>query len=518
MSLYALIGGKAVFLRDFQMTYGQEEIPTFNVTVPTRDIAGQDLYLEDISVWQDGEMIIDGIITTPFIYPELLPSISNPLFTSLDCDNNLGRLAIEAAPLYHFQNTLVSVAISTLLATAQQSSWIINDISTLEDISVTVDLRGKETLWSQLVELCKASRNVTLLRYGGFNGTNYLLDVGFFRTKHNTPKAVWSENVIEPPRFQTANQQPIKILFPVSGASPELPVDLDLALNIDATLDDVSQDYQILVGTGSIRNNLITKGAYVRRVYDSIKTENATSPSSAELNQTALALYRKAAEELEASRSSISLSVKITCEEQPIIHDAIWLESLIFEENYDLLTETFENIQSFRVAGYYRIVGITADFRERFEVWNPYTEQFISNSIYELELVAGDRRITKTATEIILEKTANTTIYDDLQTIVSGGIIRVSEVTVQEIAVSPNCNFSGPATGRNFTFSIPSAPVGSTSAIVQVKDVSPTNYDYTTTQYGNITGDDHILCVQNHSTSDWTILDDCTITISIFYI
>lgn len=516
MSLVAEIANRAIPLRDFQMNYTQTEIPTFDITIPTRDIVGLDLYLEDVAIYRDGDLIIEGLIKSPYVYPELLPSIANPLFTSLKCDNNLGRLAIEAGALIHFQNTLVSVAIATLLSNAQLSNWILNDTTTLNDIEVTVDVREKETLWSQIMEICAQSRYATFVRYNSFSGGNHLLDLGYFRERRNTPKAAWGDNILEPPRFQEASQEPIKYLYPVSGSSSDTPVSLDDALNIDPTLSAGTQDYQILVGTGSIRNNTITKGCALRRSFSSIKTENDDAPTQAELNEAAIALYRTAAEEMEASQSSASITVKITCEEPPQIHDAIWLESKIFEEGYDLYTEQFELIESFDLSGYFRITGISADLRERFEVWNPYTEQYVGNAVYELELVEGDKRIVKSETDILIDKTQNTGIYDNIEGIAGGGIIGVATVTVQHDTVAPDCNYSGPGTGKTFTFTIPSAPVGATDVIVTVKSVSPSNYNYKTTTYGTI-GGTHELCVQNENTSDWDITDDCTIIISVIF-
>lgn len=498
------------------MNFTQNEIGTFDISVPTRDIVGMDLYLEDVSVYQDDTLIIDGLIKSPFVYPELPDSISNPLFTSLKCDENLGRLANESSADLHFQDTFISVAVATLLTNTQFSSWIINDATTLNDITVTVDLRNKESLWAQIIAVCEASRTATFVRYGGYSGGNYLLDIGYFRIRRNVPKAVWSSNILTPPRFSEANTEPIKILYPISGASPDLPVNLDAALAIDPTLNDPSQDYQILTGTGSIRNNTISKGIAVRKSYEQVKTKNDSSPSQAELNETALTLYNVASEEMEASQSSISLSVKITSEVTPQLNDAIWLESRIYETVYDLYTEEYTNIQSFDISGYFRIVGLSADFRERFEVYNPYIEAFVGNAVYELELVQGDKRITKSATEILLEKSEKTDTFDNLQATVGGGVLGVQNVTVQQDTVAANCNYSGVLDGREFDFAIPAAPVGATDIIVTVKDVTPNNYIFKVTSYGSI-GGTYTLCVQNSNTNDWDLSDSASITITVFY-
>lgn len=494
------------------MNFTQDEIPTFDITVPTRDIVGWDIYLEDVEIYRDDTLIIDGLIRSPFARPELVPSVSNPLFTSLKCDNNLGRLAMEAASLVHFQDTLVSVAIASLLADTALYSWIINDSSTLQDARVTVDLRSKETIWSQIQEVCKQSRFATFVRYGGFNGTDYLLDIGYFRERRNTPKAVWGDNILQPPRFQEASTEPIKFIYPVSGSSSDTPVNLDDALNIDPTLDDITQDYQIIPGTGRIRNNTITKGIAIRKSYNTIKTENTDTPTQDDLNQTAHSLYNSAAEEMEASQNSISLSVQITCEDTPQIHDAIWVESQIFEESYDLYTDQYTLNESFALAGYYRITGITADLRERYEVWNPYTETYVGNAVYELELVAGDKRVVKSEFDILLEKTENTNVYDG----VASGIVRgISNVTVQHDTTPADCNFSGANTGKTFQFTTPAPPVGTTDVTIIVKDVT-SNYSIKTTQYGSLS-QNHILCVQNDTSNDWDISDDCTITISFIF-
>lgn len=515
MGIEAEILGRDIPIRSFQMEYGQNEIPTFDVELPVRYIAGLDLYLEDISVLQDGQELIRGIVRTPYIIPEMQSSISAPLFTKIQCDTDLGRLQKEPSLLVHFQNELLSAALTQLLASATGSTWSLGDVSTLADREVTIDLRDKETLWSQIVAITEANKTVTFVRYGGSSGGIHLLDVGYFRTRPHYNRVIVGDNVLEAPRFQFPSQEPIKYFYPVSGKAPDEPVDLDLALNITPALANASQDYQIDEGVGRIINNRITKGVAIRRVLDVAKTENDEPPTSDELNELALSLYNTAVQEMTASEDTTSVTVKAMMDTLPDIYDACWFEGQVVEDDYDLFTEQVTQISSFALAGWFRIVGIRADYRERYERLNPFTEQVLPATVYELELVRGEKRVNKTESSEILDmtQTKGYGVYDSVEAVNPTVIIATDTVSVTRSNVAANCTF-GAFDGRKFVFAIPTYP-NAVAGIITITAITD-GYLAQTLTYGTL-GGEHEVCVRPDS-GDWTTSDVATVTITILYI
>lgn len=516
MGIEAEILSRDIPIRSFQMEYGQNEIPTFDVELPVRYIAGLDLYLEDIKILQDGQEIVRGIVRTPYIIPELQSSISAPLFTKIKCDTMLGHLQKEPSLLVHFQDTLISSALTQLLASATGSNWALGDVSTLSDIEVTIDLRDKETLWSQIIGVIEANRIVTFVRYGGKNDSGtHLLDVGYFRDRPHENKVIVGDNVLEAPQFQFPSQEPIKYFYPVSGKAADQPVDLDLALNIDATLSNASQDYQIDVGVGRIINNKVTKGVAVRRSIDVSKTENDEPPTADELNQLAFSLYNHAVQEMTSSEDTTTVSVKAAMPFMPDIYDACWFEGQVIEEDYDLFTGQVNYIESFSLAGWFRIIGIRADYRERYQQYNPFTEEIVPATVYELQLVRGEKRVNKTEAEEILDMTQSSGygVYDNVEAANPTVILGSDTMSITRENLVANCTI-GAFDGRLFTFPIPDFE-GASSVIITVTNITD-DYIFQVVTYGTI-GDNHIVCVRP-SSGDWTIADDATVTIALLYI
>jgi hypothetical protein len=520
MALYAVIDNRAIELMGYKSEYNQDEIPTFDVTLPMRYVYDLQIYLQDIAVYRDGELLNAGIIRTPSLFPILKDSISTPITNTLKCDGYLGKIFNEASIEVHFQHTLLSVAIATLLAATTESTWVLNDTTTLEDVEITADLRSKQTLWVQIQEALKASGNVTFIRYGGKTDAGvYLADIGYFNRRFSNQRAVWHDNIISTPRFKEPTMEPIKSYYPISGDSASVPIDLDDALNIDPTLSDPSQDYQIIPGTGRVENNTIDVGIKVRKQISIHKTKNDAPPTQPQMNQTALSLYRRSVREMRlAGRGYVSMSVKIASDVAPIMHEAIWFSGTVFEEDYDLYTEKYSMIPVMEMSRWLRVVGIKADYRERLVETDPLTEKPLPLGVFELDLSSTDVRDNYDSSSIVHDTLDKNDTFDNQSAVVMGdiGIRGIRYVSLHRVGVVANCAYDGPGTGRKFEFTTPAAPTGSTDVIVQVKSVDPIDYPYHVTQNGDLS-QNLILCVAGLNGDPWTIADDVTITVSYIF-
>jgi hypothetical protein len=513
MTLRAIINGKSVGISSFSMDLRQRQVGTFDLVVPTRDIldiGNTDLYQLDISVVSNEFEIISGLIKTSLAIPDFQNENSHPLLTKLKCDDNFGRLVCVESQLFHFQDTLGSVAIATLLASSG-TNWVLNDTSTLSDIQITLDLRSKENIYSQIQEIVQNMRTPTFLRYGGFDGTNHLLDIGSFDRKINSQYAILGNNIISAPQFSAQTTEPLKRLFPVSGESIDLPVSLSDALNIDPTLSSPTQDFQI-VGE-SIVNNTRTTGCSLRRSYSVIKTENDTTPTQTDLNQAALALYRKGVRDIEESEPYYSLTVQVSVDSEPLMHEKFYFEGSVYESIKDDLTGQIDFIKTFELETWLKLVGVKATFNERYETKSEIGVE-IPKLLYELELTSKQEADVFDEFEIINKKLETNTKFDD--NVGAGattiGVLGTATVTVNNFNSASDCVLSSGTLGKTFIFTAPTAPTGSTNAIVTITSINAT-LEVNLVQLGNV-GTDHILCVSGSGASNWTIVDNETISVT----
>lgn len=507
----AVINGRAIPVQSYQENTSQDSVPEFEVVVQSSALFGLAAYLQGIAIERDGVTLQSGIIRSPNPFPKFAKGAAQPLLTTLKCDGELGRLECEAGIDVHFQDTLLSVAIQTLLAGTTLSTWTLNDISTLTDVEITVDVRGKRTIWSQIQEIVKQARNVTYVRFGGVAAGVFLLDIGAFNARDHRRRVIYGQNVVDEPRFRAPTVEPLFEVRPIGGDSADTPVNLDDALALDPTLSNPAQDYQILPGTGFVRNNTIAAGCRATIKYQVQKTENNEAPTEQERQESALSLYRKTAREMEQSAPYISFSIKYVSDVPPVIHDAIFVRATVFEEVVDLLTERIELIPTLTVENWFRVQAIKAQYETRITNVDALTEQVTYADVFEITASSRDDIDKYNESELVFNQVER---FDNFDTVdaANGVYARLENTLTEGPGVPGDCNFQGigPGTGRLFVFTPPPLPAGATTWASQIVSVT-IGYGFEVVQTGAV-GQPLEICVSNGGV--WGLGDTADVTIS----
>lgn len=504
MSLTAKLAGREISCRTFKEDAELNKVPTFTIEVPTRDILGLTLFLQELTIFRDGTQLAGGIIREPKPIPKFNSSSSAPLFSTLKCDGYLGYLQADAPSVKfgHFQNQLASVALALTLGEMTSTIWSLGDTSTLQDIEITLDTREKQSVWSVLTAIADEAGEAMYFRYGGKDASGtHLLDVGAFGLWTDT-SAIWGENVLDAPRFKSPTREPVKTMVPIGGAAPDEPISLSLALNIDSTLADATQDYQIVGET--IVNNTISNGIKIRQKFSDVKTENDDEPTAAELNECALALYRAAVKEMQASEEYLTVSVKVELDSVPVIGNLCWIDGTVYEQELDMLTGEINTYESFAIRDYLRIMKYSSDYRERLVKHDKLTLEPTLVSVYELDLSSSIKLDTYDAATLAWRKADTARSYDKVSSSSgASGFVSTITVSVTHTTVASDITVGG-TDYKIFTFAAPATPVGATSAIASVSFVE-SGYSFVIFQAGGL-ATDAILYV-NPTGGDWDALD-----------
>jgi hypothetical protein len=520
MATTCIIGTKEISVIRVKRSEKQRQIPEFEVSVTTLDLIGLgDIYLEDIALYQDGELLISGIIRSPSPPPKFERGSSQRLQTTLKCDGEIGRLQCETAANIHFQNVAVSAAITALLATALDSMWALGDTTTLSDIQITIDPRSHQTLWPQIIDVLEASRFPTFFRYGGNSGGTHLLDIGTFDGQ-DPSFYVRQENQLSPLRLKEPSREPIKRLYPVSGPSSTQPVALSNALNIDPTLA-THPDFPLHAASGSIINNTISRGCQLRKEFKIHKPQNDLNASQAVKNEVAISLYRRGVFEMEQSAPYYSGDVTVVLPRPPKINEKIFADTLVHEEDYDFLTEQVHLVESFRLQEWMRIVGFKSDHRERSIEYEDYLEtQGGFLTVYDLELTSADIADEYDPLLTVYDDVKTYDTFDDNSTIIQNvvGSVQIQAQLSQGPGLAANCNYAGVNTGRLFSFPMPTVPPGATSVTAYVQIVNPSNVFYVVTQNPALPATPFQICASAAGGGNWGVGSQATITVAyIFY-
>jgi hypothetical protein len=165
---------------DGSINWELNAVSDFNITIIANEIDYRNVLYETVDIYYAGELLISGFVDKR---PTIQIGDSKILTVNLQCVDNMGLLTCRRSYRNsHFQNTSFLAAITTLILS--YPDWTL-DTSTLtvqqSGEMITIDLREKETLFSQITELVALIPGVHM-RYGGFNGTDHVLEIGVFNT------------------------------------------------------------------------------------------------------------------------------------------------------------------------------------------------------------------------------------------------------------------------------------------------------------------------------------------------
>jgi hypothetical protein len=507
--LYAVLNNQEIPVSAFDMRLVEKRIPEFNVTIPAPYLGTtpNDIIFADIGVYRDGNPFISGIVSA---YPQPAVYQGQQGFYKLACDGEVGRLYLELAADVQFQDVPISVVISTLLATAQDSNWLLDDITTLQNDNITIDVRDRESLWAQIEQVFKRASVPTFWRYGGMSGGNHLLNIGSFGEQSPTYRAIQGENIIGRPDYKQATRTPILQLRPISGRVGLKPVALSEALGINPGLAS-DPDYPLDAASESVLNAGLSRGRRLRKRFTDIKTENADNPTTEERQEAALSLYRSARREMVASEPYETLSLDVALPFQPELHNMMYVDTQVRELVYDDYTESAEWVDTLTRQGWYRITGIKYKHKAPYAISDSITETQFMVDTYEVDLTSGSDTDEYDESALVMDKLETNDLQDNTGVIV--GVLDSVAVTVTETGQAPDCDYSGPSTGKIFTFGMPSIPSGATQVSASVISTSA-NVGWAIDQVARISPlQDYQLCVSGPGGVPWTIAHNVTITV-----
>lgn len=505
----ALIFGKEIPVIELDIKYAELKIPEFTVTISAEFIEDATaLIFADISIFKNGVLMDNA---SGLIAEQPLPEMEEGGIVTykLKCDSNLGRLYLEMAADIQFQNVSVGTAINTLFAQAQDTSWSINSSATLAAEDITLDVRDKESLWAQIKYILDNASEPVFLRYVGFSGGSHQVDIGSFGSNVRTHNIVKDENVVGSPKFRQLGETPIKELRPISGKVGLKPVNLSEALTLEPTLSSHTY-YPLQVSTQSILNNTITTGRRLRKRFTAHKTSNATPVTATERAEAALSLYYRGVREIKAAARYDEIRVDVFLPSAPPMYDNVFVDIIAYVTKWNPITEAEEIILPVAVRGFYRVKSWQLKYKTNYVADN--LGENVTGDLYTVELTSGyEIESPEDKAEVLNQKLETNDLEDNAGIII--GVLDAVDVPVTHTAASPDCNFSGPSTGKTFTFPLPTVPSGATAVSTEVISATPATTDTATVIQAATLSLPLIICASGAGGAAWTALDNTTITV-----
>lgn len=459
MNIIARMDGLDTPVLDGSINWQMDAVSSFSFTIPSKYIDYSNARNSNVKIIENGVTLITGYIDKR---PTLSMDGDGNTTVSIECVGELGRLTKHKAnSIGHFQNTAVTTIIINLLGSLT-SEWELS-INTMIDptITTTIDLRGKETLFSQIIETIKSVPDVHL-RYGGINeDTNkHILDIGNFNIVNHY--GFESSNLFDL-KWNPNSNEVIEKVESYGEIAADNRVTLFNALADSRLKDHVDYaDYPILEdtdGTYYVQNLNATGGSSKRKKFDMIKTKNDEVPTVEEVAQAGYALYLKTLRFLKQNQEHDSYSFTFYSGAVPEIGDKIHIRSYIREPIFDAFGNVIDYIKTFEVNDAYRIVSLSHSLGEM--------KLFDENLLYsfEIEVTTNDEAEQIDPDLELYERLES---YDEFDTsegnpIEYGPILTTSTTHDDSDAADCMSAGSGPTDGKEFVVSSPAVPPGATS-------------------------------------------------------
>lgn len=489
----------SVFSADIKST--QNEAGTFTVEVAKADLSvePEDLFLEAISLYFNSQLLISGIVDS---FEKVKQD--DTILIKLNCLDEVGRLTtIRAKSDAHYQDQLLTFIVSDLLSST--ADWQIGDTSTMVDSSITttIDLRNKEFLWAQLVEVVKACPDV-FIRYGGYSTVlgKHLLDMGEFNNNSGI-RLVEGQNLTSL-EYESSFVRPYYEIEAYGGRSGSERATLQDALDHDPTLS-THPDFPIVTSGGKlvVRDNAVTRGLTAVKEYSANKTKNDLIPEDAQRKEAGYALWQSVVSDMK--KSSVGGKYKVECVEQPFdnfqpyvvsVGDRVYVAADVKERVLQIATglpswETLLSIQQML-----RVISYTLNF----------SGEILT---YQFELSTGNYADTSDASQQIYSS------LDSNQNADTGrGILPVNietSVVSHGTGVAADSTFGGFAS-KTFTIPFPSGPAS--NSVAYTISISPTNYLYEVQAPAPAPPATPLTIYARPNGAAWTVASQATITVT----
>lgn len=389
--LFAVINNVHYPIIEGNINWSLSAVSNFNFTILANEIDYKNVLYKNVEIIYNGESLIQGYIDKR---PTINVTNSENIKINLSGADNLGRLAcMNSRQNTHFQNSTLSSALSTLIASA--SGWTVTiDTVSLGNQLVTLDLRNKETLFSQLTELISIIPGA-FFRYGGMVGGNHVLEVGVFGAL--TTYANSGFNILS----LSLEPQEDKYYSEVRGYTGEaknnVGVERVYGLNFAQTdtrytTNPLNVQFPIVTVAGVgyvVRNNNFLNGCAVTKYFSDIAPEDkSVNTTLAIRNDMSYMLYLACVRFLKENDLSNIYNLSISNEFIPKLGDKVRVNMNIDEQVFsDTFAANHSSVSVFNADGDYRIVNISLNLAE---IVNRQVDYGEVCSEYVLNLTATD--------------------------------------------------------------------------------------------------------------------------------
>lgn len=462
----AVIGNREFPIVSGQGNWKQNEIGTMNVFVPAQLVDGLNLYLEDMTIYRDGQVYWEGLVVD-YTATKGEGSVRLAQINALE---PLGYLMQEyySKTQSHYRDAPITVMISDLLSNTQ-GDWRLGKADSMVDrlVKTTIDLTDKESLWAQLIGGVKTVPEC-FVKYGGFaNGVRFV-DVGLF--DYPVQGIISRDVLIEPLKFDRRGKMPLQIIKPRAGGSA-ITITLEYALDAAPWLA-TDANYPITVdafGDYIVTDTSIPSGRKISKRYADIKTttNDPDDVTAEELQEAALALYQRCIREFQESRPQLNITAVCALNTIPLVPSWWRVIGDAYEANFDYI---HAKVNQARVLEFNQVMA-TAEVRLDF-----------SNAGRRLETISGlkvqHERLTVKFNEIgFAPKQAVNLLAERIDengedTIAATVVVLDSSsapVVVTHSAISADVIHSSGVLGKLFSFTLPAPPMGATAVYATIQ-------------------------------------------------
>jgi hypothetical protein len=499
--MIARVAGLDIPVLSASIEWSFDEISEFDVTVPIRFLPGyQDVLESDIELIEDGEMLISGFVNDPPVLESIEPGI---LQVKLGCFNELGRLTLYRSRTDgHYQDSTVLGIIGNLLEMTN-GAWMLSGTETMvnEEITTTVDLRRKETLFAQIAEVVKSVPDVHL-RYGGYNTLfgMHELNIGYFGDTNT--QLIEGKN-LSSLRLKSKKEPSYTVVESYGNTTADRRIsladslsDLRTIFNVDYPRFPITEDPSM--GTWVVTDQESSGQRQVTKFFELSKTKNDQIPTAVEIAQAGYALWLKTVRFMKQNSPHETYSAIATVEEIPEVGDKARIRSVVEEQVLNPITQDSHYEKTFEVDGDYRITKVKHSM-ERYFQFDAVDESPTQVWRVDLELSSNDESEDTDPDLELYERLENGNSFDSL-----GGIVGFNIPPPVMVTWGPgdaaDCNYNGMGsnTGRNYALTAPTPPTWATK-VSYVLTLDPEDSNYSVISAPSSPGDDLQICVTDEN-------------------
>lgn len=515
-NFYAIIDGKIVELIDGSIDYELDAVDSFDLSVYAEDIEYARIKGAEVSVYKNAELLISGIVQDR---PQFQYQDDQKYVFKLKCNGELGRLSCyRSRTSAHYQDETVYNIVTNLLF-PYALYWEVELVNYADYTTdkTTIDLRNKETLFSQISEVIKSVPNLHL-RYGGKNNAGkHVLQIGRFDSILYSAKQ--GEN-LQKLELISNSSKTYRIVESYGGFTDIQRITLADALDDARTTAHADYtNYPIVYDAGSAtyycENLSDDDSCAISKKFELTKTSNTDAPTAAEVAEAGYALWRKTVRFLQQNQKRESYKATVFSDQKLTLGDRIHISAQAVEVVYNEFNMEAIEIPLMETNSDYKITKIGVEL-----------ETYISPNELESKLNYGySYTIEVTSGEEAENFDSEVELYDRTETVSSAPnalkISKIYEVTDSHDGTEAgDCDFTTPNTGKLFTFPLPPAPAWANNVYFTVSSLIPSTTRYVI-EYYSVTDlvNDIELCIAPAGGA-WSTLaptDVVDVTISIYF-